>query len=54
MKDLEYVKFNSDNNKMLWLEEQMRLLWEFLENEGLDEEADQYVKENQIDNYHER
>jgi hypothetical protein len=47
----DHIKFNSDNNKMLWLEEQMRIMWEFLEKEGLDEEADHYIKEQLIDGY---
>ena len=37
--------FNSENSQKLFLEEQLRILWEFLEKENLDEEADAYVKE---------
>ena len=39
------MRFNSDNSQKLFLEEQLRILWEFLEKENLDEEADAYVKE---------
>ena len=39
------MRFNSDNSQKLFLEEQLRILREFLEKENLDEEADAYVKE---------
>jgi len=39
------MRFNSENSQKLWIEEQLRILWEFLEKENLDEEADAYVKE---------
>jgi hypothetical protein len=38
-------KFSNEHSQLLWAEEQLRLLWEFLEMENLDEEADAYVKE---------
>ncbi len=47
----DYIKFVSDKQKMFWLEEQLRLLWEFLELEGMDEEADKYVKEQQYERF---
>ena len=43
------MRFSNELSHKLWLEEQLRLLWKFLEKENLDEEADQYVKENLTD-----
>lgn len=42
------MRFTNENSHKLWLEEQLRILWEFLEKENLDEEADAYVKEQLI------
>lgn len=36
------------NGKELWLEDQLRCLWEFITNEGLENEADKYLKENTV------
>jgi len=45
IKERDYVVFVNDNAKMLWLEEQLRILWEFLDEEGLADEADQRIKD---------
>jgi hypothetical protein len=42
-------QFANDNARTLWAEEQLRILWEFLEKEDLVEEANEYVKK-ELDN----
>ncbi len=46
---MDSFKFANDNSRTLWTEEQLRILWEFLEKENLVDEADEYLKK-ELDN----
>lgn len=44
VKESEGFNFKTEREEFLWLQEQNRILWEFLENEGIDDRAQEFVK----------
>ena len=44
-KDDGFVVFSNDNSKMLWLEEQLRIMWEVCEELDIADEVDKRIKE---------
>lgn len=51
-KDDGFVVFSNDNSKMLWLEEQLRIMWEVCEELDIADEVDKRIKEElDIDDY---
>lgn len=38
-------KFTNEHQELLWLQEQCRLLWEFVDKENLSEEAEKFIND---------